>query len=98
MVTCYTLNPCIPSSSHPVFMSGGVLSCGKGDSGQLGLGRRSDEAAPVSVPVLENKRIVSVACGNNHSVVIDGEMQMIVVHTRNASVDTVVSFDNLSEN
>eukprot|EP00347_Sterkiella_histriomuscorum_P015743 403355850 len=53
-----------------------IYSCGRNDYGQLGLGNLDDKNSPTLIEALNGKRIVSIGCGQYHSVVssIDGEI------------------------
>lgn len=58
--------------NHSVFLTqeGQVYSCGKGVNGQLGLGSRINKEVPTLVVSLTNKKVVDVACGVNHTLVL----------------------------
>ncbi|DAZ94414.1 TPA: hypothetical protein N0F65_003443 [Lagenidium giganteum] len=53
-----------------------VYSWGRGEDGQLGLGDTSDQHRPVLIEALQERRIVQIACGSGHTVVLtdDGEV------------------------
>ncbi|TYZ64576.1 hypothetical protein PybrP1_001487 [[Pythium] brassicae (nom. inval.)] len=50
-----------------------VYSWGRGEDGQLGLGDTSDQHRPVLVDALQERRIVQIACGSGHTVVLTEE-------------------------
>jgi alpha-tubulin suppressor-like RCC1 family protein len=51
---------------------GALYTWGRGANGQLGHGDTTDQAVPKRVePVLKDKMVVKVACGENHSAAID---------------------------
>lgn len=50
-----------------------VYSWGRGEDGQLGLGDTSDQYRPVLVDALQERRIVQIACGSGHTVVLTDE-------------------------
>lgn len=49
-----------------------VYSWGRGEDGQLGLGDTSDQHRPVPIDALQERRIVQIACGSGHTVVLTG--------------------------
>ncbi|KAF1777360.1 SKP1/BTB/POZ domain [Phytophthora cactorum] len=49
-----------------------VYSWGRGEDGQLGLGDTSDQHRPVPIDALAERRIVQIACGSGHTVVLTG--------------------------
>ena len=49
--------------------NGDLFMCGRGDSGQLGLGNYLDQPSPVCVTSLERHDVIDVACGAEHTVV-----------------------------
>ncbi|KAJ0406517.1 hypothetical protein P43SY_001448 [Pythium insidiosum] len=53
-----------------------VYSWGRGEDGQLGLGDTSDQHRPVLIDALHERRVVQIACGSGHTVVLtdDGEV------------------------
>lgn len=53
-----------------------IYSCGRNDYGQLGLGHIEDRNVPSLIESLNGKKIVSIGCGQYHSVVTstDGEI------------------------
>lgn len=51
-----------------------VYSWGRGEDGQLGLGDTSDQHRPVLVDALQERRIVQIACGSGHTVVLTGTL------------------------
>ncbi|KAI0057641.1 RCC1/BLIP-II [Artomyces pyxidatus] len=65
--------------------SGKVYACGSGEKGQLGNGRTGEHIAtgnrtafdiepePIPVKGLEDKKIVQIACGQQHSIALDEE-------------------------
>uniref|UniRef100_K3WAD0 BTB domain-containing protein n=1 Tax=Globisporangium ultimum (strain ATCC 200006 / CBS 805.95 / DAOM BR144) TaxID=431595 RepID=K3WAD0_GLOUD len=50
-----------------------VYSWGRGEDGQLGLGDTIDQYRPVLVDALQERRIVQIACGSGHTVVLTEE-------------------------
>jgi RCC1 and BTB domain-containing protein len=52
-----------------------VYSWGRGEDGQLGLGDTSDQHRPVPVEALAERRIVQIACGSGHTVVLTGTVK-----------------------
>ncbi|RLN86543.1 hypothetical protein BBJ28_00001485 [Nothophytophthora sp. Chile5] len=50
-----------------------VYSWGRGEDGQLGLGDTSDQHRPVPIDALQERRIVQIACGSGHTVVLTEE-------------------------
>ena len=50
-----------------------VYSWGRGEDGQLGLGDTSDQHRPVLIEALAERRIVQIACGSGHTVVLTGK-------------------------
>ena len=49
-----------------------VYSWGRGEDGQLGLGDTNDQYRPVVVEALQDKGVLSIACGSGHTVVLTG--------------------------
>lgn len=54
-------------------LAAAVYSWGRGEDGQLGLGDTSDQHRPVPIDALQDKRIVQIACGSGHTVVLTEE-------------------------
>lgn len=49
---------------------GKLLAFGRGQNGQLGLGRREDSLAPQEVTTLSGSEVVGIACGAEHSLCV----------------------------
>ncbi|KAI0041832.1 RCC1/BLIP-II [Auriscalpium vulgare] len=70
--------------------SGKVYSCGSGEKGQLGNGRTGEhiatgnrtafdvESDPIPVKGIDDKKIVDVSCGQQHTIAIDDEGLVLV--------------------
>ncbi|KAK7368131.1 hypothetical protein VNO80_10153 [Phaseolus coccineus] len=58
--------------SHSGFISdtGCVFTCGDGTFGQLGHGDYASQCSPVKLPCFVDQRVVQVACGMRHSLVL----------------------------
>ena len=58
-------------SAHSIFLSrtGEVYSCGANAKGQLGDGQLTSSALPKLVPGLQNRPIVKIACGAEHTLI-----------------------------
>eukprot|EP00941_MAST-03F_sp_MAST-3F-sp1_P005053 g5053.t1 len=55
-----------------------VYSWGRGEDGQLGLGDTNDQHTPVLIEALKNKKVLGLACGSGHTVVLTSKGE---VHT-----------------
>jgi RCC1 and BTB domain-containing protein len=53
-----------------------IYACGRNDYGQLGLGHLEDRNVPSIVDTMIGKKVVSIGCGQYHTVVatIDSEV------------------------
>ena len=60
---------------HSLFLSSNnkVYACGHGYLGQLGLGNNKNFDSPIIVKSLTNKKIIEIAAGWSHSLVLSGE-------------------------
>lgn len=55
--------------------SGEVYVWGSGREGRLGIGHRKDQIEPVSLEFEDNLKVLDVACGYDHTLVlVDGEV------------------------
>ena len=52
--------------------SSAVYSWGRGEDGQLGLGDTNDQYQPVLVEALKEYKLLQIACGSGHTVVLTG--------------------------
>eukprot|EP01029_Cantina_marsupialis_P007445 TRINITY_DN18269_c0_g2_i1.p1 TRINITY_DN18269_c0_g2~~TRINITY_DN18269_c0_g2_i1.p1 ORF type:complete len:1058 (-),score=253.66 TRINITY_DN18269_c0_g2_i1:105-3278(-) len=50
--------------------SGKVYACGQGKRGQLGTNIVDDRFSPVIIPSLKNIKVIDIACGDSHSLVL----------------------------
>lgn len=50
-----------------------IYACGRNDYGQLGLGHLDDKNVPSLIEALSRKKIVSVGCGQYHTVAATSE-------------------------
>eukprot|EP01124_Arcella_intermedia_P015033 TRINITY_DN21584_c0_g1_i1.p1 TRINITY_DN21584_c0_g1~~TRINITY_DN21584_c0_g1_i1.p1 ORF type:complete len:801 (+),score=154.51 TRINITY_DN21584_c0_g1_i1:86-2488(+) len=58
--------------------SGDVLACGSNEYGQLGLGDNISRNTPVKVKFFIKKNVASIACGCDHSLVLDNNGNVFV--------------------
>lgn len=56
-----------------LLQDGSLLTFGRNQNGQLGLGTREDRLEPASVDELAGTRIVGVSCGAEHTVCVSDE-------------------------
>ena len=61
--------------AHTVFLTdeGEVWACGVGEYGVLGTGNSANSTVPVVLECLENEQITRIACGYDHSLVLNVE-------------------------
>ncbi|XP_023267158.1 probable E3 ubiquitin-protein ligase HERC4 [Seriola lalandi dorsalis] len=56
--------------SFALSVSGGVFGWGRNDRGQLGLGDTTDRHTPTPVHYLNNRKIIHISCGKDHTAVL----------------------------
>ncbi|EKX45021.1 hypothetical protein GUITHDRAFT_71654 [Guillardia theta CCMP2712] len=73
--------------SHTAFLtsSGRVFCSGQGDSGQLGIGSKSNSLVPALVLGIERAHVGSLVCGHSHTMVVDANAQMAFSWGSNAT-------------
>ena len=54
---------------------GELYGWGFNDKGQLGIGHRINREAPQKITALKGKRVVDIACGQQHSLAVTGNLQ-----------------------
>ena len=52
--------------------SGQLFSCGLNKNGQLGISDNTNRNTPHKISTFDNQQIISISCGNYHSVAING--------------------------
>lgn len=62
---------------HVIAAANIVVSWGRGEDGQLGLGDAEDRFSPTQVSALDEQQIVSVTCGADHATAYSEALKQV---------------------